>query len=176
MTGSEWQEANNKLISRAVELALLKSPSVIHTFYPQEGNNEPDTLQFIRNFRKSAPDVQFAFPRIVTGTPLLQHFMQEDSTGFIKNRWGIAEPDPVTSIEIKPSEIDLILIPLLAFDRQGYRVGYGGGYYDRFLANCREDALKVGLSFFPPIDRIADSNTYDIPLDFCITPDNIWEW
>jgi 5-formyltetrahydrofolate cyclo-ligase len=70
----------------------------------------------------------------------------------------------------------MVLIPLLAFDQTGQRVGYGKGYYDRFLANCRPDCIKTGLSFFPAEDKITDTNTFDIAMDFCITPDKIYEF
>jgi len=72
--------------------------------------------------------------------------------------------------------IDAVLIPLLAFDNQGFRVGYGGGFYDRFLPACRPEALKVGLSFFDPVDVIEDKDQYDIPMDYCVTPTEIIRW
>lgn len=70
----------------------------------------------------------------------------------------------------------MVLIPLLAFDKKGYRVGYGKGFYDRFLADCRPDVVKVGLSVFEPIDEIADLNEFDIKMDFCITPNRVWQF
>jgi 5-formyltetrahydrofolate cyclo-ligase len=70
--------------------------------------------------------------------------------------------------------IDLVFIPLLACDLQGNRVGYGKGFYDRFLSKCRYDVKKIGLSFFDPVDKIEDVNVFDIPLDECITPKKTW--
>lgn len=70
----------------------------------------------------------------------------------------------------------MVLIPLLAFDKNGYRVGYGKGFYDRFLAECRPDVVKVGLSVFEPIDEITDLNEFDIKMDFCITPNRVWQF
>ena len=64
----------------------------------------------------------------------------------------------------------MVLVPLLAFDSKGYRVGYGKGFYDRFLKQCRNDCVKIGLSYFEPIDAINDAGEFDVPLDFCITP------
>jgi 5-formyltetrahydrofolate cyclo-ligase len=63
-----------------------------------------------------------------------------------------------------------VLIPLLAFDKKGNRVGFGKGYYDKFLVHCKPTVLKVGLSFFDPVDEIEDIIGIDIPLDFCVTP------
>ena len=68
----------------------------------------------------------------------------------------------------------MVILPLLAFDQQGYRVGYGKGFYDKFLSGCREDCLKVGFSYFEPIETIDDCNEFDVPLDLCITPQNVY--
>ena len=74
------------------------------------------------------------------------------------------------------NEIDLVLVPLLAFDKNGYRVGYGKGYYDKFLSNCRPDVIKIGLSFFDAVDEIEDIDDYDLPLNFCVTPQRLYDF
>ena len=78
--------------------------------------------------------------------------------------------EPYNNIFNDPEEIDLILVPLLAFDTYGYRVGYGKGYYDKFLKECREDLVKIGFSYFDPVDVIDDINAFDVKLTYCITP------
>ncbi len=72
------------------------------------------------------------------------------------------------------SSIDWVLVPLLAFDRRGHRVGYGKGFYDRFLAGCRSDARKIGLSLFAPVVAIDDIGSQDVALDAVVTPDRVW--
>jgi len=72
--------------------------------------------------------------------------------------------------------IDIALVPLLCFDLIGHRVGYGGGYYDKFLAACRPDCKKVGLSVFDPVESISDIEPHDVRLDFAITPDRLWKF
>ena len=72
-------------------------------------------------------------------------------------------------------KLDIILIPLLGFDINGNRVGYGYGYYDKFLAQC-VNTIKIGISFEDPVNKIIDINENDIKLDFCITPKNIFEF
>ena len=79
-----------------------------------------------------------------------------------------------SELRIQNSKIDLVLIPLLCFDKKGYRVGYGKGYYDRFLAECRPDVMKIGLSIFEPVDEISDVDEFDVKMDYCITPNKIW--
>ena len=68
----------------------------------------------------------------------------------------------------------MILVPLLAYDLQGNRVGYGKGFYDRFLAKCNANVQKVGLSYFEPLDSIGDAESFDIKLNSCISPEKIW--
>ena len=68
----------------------------------------------------------------------------------------------------------MIFVPLLAFDVAGHRTGYGKGFYDRFLAQCRPDVIKIGLSFFEAEGKISDVSTTDIVLDYCITPDKVY--
>ncbi|HEX8461529.1 MAG TPA: 5-formyltetrahydrofolate cyclo-ligase, partial [Segetibacter sp.] len=73
-------------------------------------------------------------------------------------------------------EIDLVFVPLLAYDKRGYRVGYGKGFYDRYLSLCKPEVLKVGFSYFGPEESIDDTHQFDVPLNYCITPDNIYEF
>ncbi len=113
---------------------------------------------------------------MIPGTKAMEHYLWNDETKLVTNRWGIQEPDPETSQPIKIQSIDSILIPLLAFDKKGSRVGYGGGYYDRFLPQCRPDALKIGLSFFEPIEEVEDVADWDVKLDVCVTPTVVYHW
>ena len=71
---------------------------------------------------------------------------------------------------MSPKLLDVVFVPLLIFDLQGQRVGYGKGYYDRFLGQCKKEVIKIGLSFFEPVATIEDLNPYDIPLDYGVTP------
>ena len=91
-----------------------------------------------------------------------------------KNRFKILEPD--STKEILPAEIEVVFIPLLCFDKHGNRVGYGGGYYDRFLTKTRRSCLKIGLSFFEPVDFIEGISKTDITLDMCVTPEKLYNF
>lgn len=103
----------------------------------------------------------------------LSNYLLTDSTVIRKNSWGI--PEPVSGIEIQPSAIEVVFVPLLAFDQRGNRIGYGKGFYDRFLSECTGEVIKVGLSFFPPEEHI-EATSQDVPLDYCVTPQKIYNF
>jgi len=148
--------------------------ATIHTFLPIKRNNEIDTYLIINTLQKDfATDI--IIPRShEDGT--MSHYLLTKDTVFEENKWKILEPSSVGSLQTSVVNIDLVLIPLLCFDKKGYRVGYGKGYYDRFLAECRPDVLKIGLSIFEPIDEINDVTESDIKMDYCITPNKIWSF
>ena len=143
---------------------------IVHTFLPQRNSREVDTWQIIDMIRREYPSVSIASPYIIPGTREMEHYLISAETLLIENQWRIPEPNPLTSQKVDPENIDAIFVPLLAFDLEGYRVGYGGGYYDRFLAKCRPDTVKIGLSFFDPVEKIEDKDRFDVPLNICITP------
>ena len=90
-----------------------------------------------------------------------------------ENEWGIPEPQDGDLIDSK--EIDVVIIPLLISDIFGNRLGYGKGFYDRFLAKCRRDTLFIGINYFEPILQIPDVGEHDLPLDVLVTPNNLFE-
>lgn len=102
----------------------------------------------------------------------LTHYIFEGKEQLKENKWGI--PEPFYGAEIKPIELDIVFVPLLAFDKDGHRVGYGKGFYDRFLAKCKNDCQFIGLSFFDDPIEITDITEHDIQLNKCITPHHIY--
>ena len=103
----------------------------------------------------------------------MKHYLLTDATAIKPNILNI--PEPLDGTTIEASKIQLVFVPLLAFDKKGQRVGYGKGLYDRFLKGCPK-ALKIGLSFFGPIKEITDIKSSDIALDYCITPNQIYQF
>ena len=143
--------------------------SIYHLFMTNEKNKEIDTSYLLSVIQ--GKDKQPVIPKIVDDNRL-EHFLLNDQTPLKNNRWGI--PEPLSGITINPKQIEVVFVPLLVFDQQGYRVGYGKGYYDRFLDQCSESTLKVGLTFFDPVTKIEDIETHDISLDFALTPEQIY--
>ncbi len=149
---------------------LITEPSILHTFLPIQRQNEVDTWLIILHLWAAFKHIQVAVPVTNVAHSLLSHYLISPETVFTENRWGIPEPSTQDYQPLAPSDFHIVLVPLLVFDHQGHRVGYGGGYYDRFLADCRPDCLKIGLSLFEPIEQIDDVENTDIPLTICITP------
>lgn len=104
----------------------------------------------------------------------LTHFLLTDNTKIKINKYFI--PEPVDGIEVPESKIDVIFVPLLAFDESGNRIGYGKGFYDRFMSKCNDESIKVGVSFFEAEKKINHTFDTDIKLDYCVTPNKIYSF
>ncbi|MGI6113438.1 MAG: 5-formyltetrahydrofolate cyclo-ligase [Mahellales bacterium] len=87
--------------------------------------------------------------------------------------FGIRQPKEELVRPIDKNEIDLIVVPSVAFDKNGYRVGYGGGYYDRFLADIKKDVPKIGIAFDCQVVSRVPTDEYDIPVDLIVTNNGI---
>lgn len=124
--------------------------------------------------REQNPIMRVAWPKIHVDMLDMEAGLVEKEGLFIKNKFNILEP--ISGDIVPPDQHDVIFVPLIAFDVRGYRVGYGKGYYDRYLTRCREDAIKIGFSFFEAVEYIEDINEFDVPLNFCITPRRIYEF
>jgi 5-formyltetrahydrofolate cyclo-ligase len=152
----------------------LKSVRYLHIFLPINKQNEIDTFLIIRRLEKEFPLIKIVVSRSIFESFEMQHFVLEESK-LTENKWGILEPSGEGE-EIKSEKIDLVIIPLLIFDKQGNRIGYGKGFYDRFLQKCSPNALKVGICLEEPVEQIEDLNEFDVKMDVCITPNRIWRF
>jgi 5-formyltetrahydrofolate cyclo-ligase len=176
MSEEETQHKNEAIYRLTKNVFKIYSNKNVHIFLPQPEKNEVDTWKLIRWFWANLPDSQVVAPRVTPATFEMEHFALNRSTPLILNRWKIPEPDPVKSRKISEDQIDAVLVPLLIFDKKGHRVGYGGGFYDRFLKKCRPDTVKIGVSFFEPVEEIGELDTYDVPLNMCITPEYVYRF
>ncbi len=129
----------------------LSDISFLHLFLSIEKFAEVRTLPIVVRLWRDFPEISTVVPRVNSEKLSLEHLRYDKNANLAQNSWGILEPAGDDFVEIE--KFDLVLIPLLAFDRQGFRVGYGKGYYDKFLCQCRDDCLKIGLSYFPPVAR-----------------------
>lgn len=140
----------------------------LHLFRSVVSKGELDTSPFTRWARQQTPPVTVVSPRVVKGSPHLAHHSCSDNE-LVTSPWGIPEPPPTA--ELFPAEqLVHVLVPMLAFDLEGHRLGYGGGYYDRFLAKTKKECLKVGLCL--ELGRVPEGlprEPFDIALDAVVT-------
>lgn len=155
---------------------LLKQPiwnySFYHIFLTIEEQKEVNT-DYILNIL-SGKDKHIVISKSDFKLRTMTHFLLTDNTKIKKNHYNI--PEPMDGIEISNNKIEVIFIPLLAFDTLGNRVGYGKGFYDRFLSECNPETIKIGLSFFEAEDNIEDVFKSDVKLDFCVTPNKTYSF
>lgn len=152
-----------------IDLTAIK---VLHLFLPIKKFNEPNTWLIIERIKKDFPDIKLSIPRVNAATNDLEHVYLEEQLLQLSN-WEI--PEQIAGTKTEALHIDMILVPMLIFDKHGQRVGYGKGFYDRFLARCSPSCKKIGLSFFAPVDKI-ETNEHDQPLDLVITPKRIYSF
>jgi 5-formyltetrahydrofolate cyclo-ligase len=161
--------------SQAIAKALLELPiwhhDYYHLFLPITQHKEIDT-SFIHSILRDR-DKNIVLPK-VSDHNSLKHYLLTEATELRINRWNI--PEPVDGIEVAALKLDVVFLPLLAFDQNGNRVGYGKGFYDNFLRECREDVVKIGVSLFEAVETIEDTHENDVPLDYCVTPEKIYSF
>jgi 5-formyltetrahydrofolate cyclo-ligase len=150
---------------KKIDLTTVKC---IHLYLPIIAQNECNTYPIIEYIQKNHPQINIALPKANFENGHMEALLFNVGTPLVKNNLGIAEP--IDGEIIDPKAIDMIICPLLAFDLKGNRVGYGKGFYDRFLGLCKSDVIKLGLSYFEPINNLTDCNESDLPLSSCITP------
>ena len=159
-------------LSIAIANNSLKLPiwefSNYHIFLPIINKKEINT-EFILHILQGK-DKSIMIPK-VKNNRAMSHILLQDNTALKLSKYGV--PEPISGIEILPSKIDVVFVPLLAYDIKGNRLGYGKGFYDRFLEKCNAETIIIGLSLFEPEQEIPSENS-DIPLNFSITPTKIY--
>ncbi len=165
------------LTSESIAIAnmLLKLPiwqfEYYHLFLPITHKKEIDTTVILSILQ--GKDKHVLVPKVKNSNSL-ENYLLSDNTKFKQSSWGV--PEPLDGIIVAPEKIDVVFVPLMAYDKNGYRVGYGKGFYDSFLSKCRKDVLKIGLSFFGPEEQIKNIHSGDIPLDYCVTPHKVYSF
>ena len=170
------EELQNKTVLILDQFKNIVPPSIqyLFSYYPLRERKEFDVSLCEKLVKELQPSVQVAWPKIaVTDSGMEAHLIERNKL-FIKNRFNILEP--LDGDIVAPDAIDVVFVPLIAFDKSGFRVGYGRGFYDRYLPACRKDVVKLGFSFFDAVDKIDDINEFDVPLNLCITPTCIYEF
>lgn len=150
----------------------LTDTKFLHCFVAIEKFNEVDTSLIFQQVWRDFLNIKTLVPRVNFQTAGIENLKFTNATKLVKNAWEIHEPAENELFET--AKIDIVLVPLLCFDTQFFRVGYGKGFYDKFLKKCRKDCLKIGLSYFSPTAEISDAQDFDVKLNACITPQQIY--
>jgi len=172
----ELSDAEIEEMSLAVANEVLTLPiwdkTYFHIFLPIMEHKEVNT-EFILHLL-SGKDKEIVISKSDFVTREMTHFLLTDNTKIKKNEYNI--PEPVDGLEVPVSKIDVVFVPLLAFDKIGHRAGYGKGFYDKFLKKCKPETIKIGLSFFEAEETVEDVFENDVKLDYCVTPNRVYEF
>jgi 5-formyltetrahydrofolate cyclo-ligase len=162
------EEIEDKSLAIANQLLKMDiwDKTYCHIFLPIEEQKEINTEYILQIL--AGKDKEVVVSKSDFKTTTMTHFLLTDNTKIKKNEYNI--PEPVTGLNVPTEMIDVVFVPLLAYDKQGNRVGYGKGFYDKFLSECNPNVIKIGLSFFEPEEKIEDLFENDIQLNFCVLP------
>jgi 5-formyltetrahydrofolate cyclo-ligase len=166
----EYLQLNRMICENFFLSADLSFVKVLHTFLPMVRKKEVDTWMIIERIRREFPHISISIPKVNNETQELDSLYFEGLHQLMINSWGTQEPKQ--GVPTEPEKIDMVLVPLLVFDKHGIRVGYGKGYYDKFLATCKGDCKKVGVSFFDALEEIP-REAHDVKLDYVVMPDKV---
>lgn len=170
LTNQQTQEINLQLLANFKKLDF-NGINAIHVFLPIVRNVEPNTFLFIDWLQQAHSEIKIVVSKSNFANYTMSSHLYLGKADLIENKYQI--PEPKTEV-VFSEQIDMVLVPLLAFDKFGYRVGYGKGFYDRFLTD--KQTIKVGVAFFEPVEQIEDVHLNDIKLDYCLTPKQIYKF
>ena len=175
LSDAELVERSQQVCRQFFASIPLEQVHVLHTYLPIISQRELDPMPIVSRLRREYPHIRLVVSRTLWQQRQMEHVYWDESLVLLENKWGI--PEPVGGQTCPAHKIDAVLVPLLAFDREGHRLGYGAGFYDRFLAACAPGVLSIGLSLFPPLDEpLPGIFSTDIPLTHCLTPEEVYRF
>lgn len=169
LTREEREEKSQKIQSIVTGVVEFQKANTIMSFL--NFRDEVDTTALAENILESGK--RLILPRCAPQGVLIPAEINDLKEDIEPGKWGIREPKKESLVSVNPEEIDLIIIPGAAFDRQGNRLGYGGGYYDRFLNHLRPEVPKIALAFACQILPEIPLDPYDLSVDALVTEDGV---
>ena len=171
ITLDDLEEKSLAIANNLIQLPIWDK-TYYHVFLPIEEQKEVNTEYVLHLL--SGKDKEIVVSKSDFETRGMTHFLLTDNTKIKKNEYNI--PEPVNGLPVPSETIEVVFVPLLAFDLLGNRVGYGKGFYDKFLSECKPETIKIGLSFFEAENQIEDVFESDVRLDYCVTPEKIYNF
>ena len=169
LSEDDLEEMSLSIANKVLTLPIFEK-NYFHIFLSITEHKEVNTEYILHLL--SGKDKEIIISKSDFNTREMTHYLLTDNTKIKKNQYNI--PEPIDGLEVPTHKIDVVFVPLLAFDKKGHRVGYGKGFYDKFLTDCKPKTIKIGLSLFEPEEKIEDVFENDVKLDYCITPKSIY--
>jgi 5-formyltetrahydrofolate cyclo-ligase len=141
----------------------------VHTFVSISGKKEINTKFLVNQLFTIDCEVSTSITHL--SPDYLEHTRIFSHTKYGFDSFGI--PTPLEIHKVKEEDFDVVIVPLLCIDQVGHRIGYGKGFYDRFLRNCRPDCVFIGLSLFDKVTESFEVDQWDVKLNYCVTPKEI---
>ena len=152
------------ILERVLGLRQYRQASLIHSYISSK-ENEVDTRELIEISLEQGKRV--VVPVLEQGKKTMAHALIESLNELVAGPWGLVQPDPAKANWLEEQAvIDLVVVPGIAFDRRGHRIGFGGGYYDRFLADLQ--AVKLGLCYDDLVLQEIPNESHDVPMDIVV--------
>ena len=165
------EASGQAILERVLSLEAYRRAKLVHT-YVSSKENEVDTRALI--CACFAHGKRVAVPVVMPGTKTLAHALIDGLDQLVVGPWGLAQPDPAVVTWLPAAaRIDLVVVPGLAFDRRGHRIGWGGGYYDRFLAQVQ--TVKIGLCYDALVLDCIPGEPHDVPVDLVVAATAIYQ-
>ena len=169
LSGAEVNDLSQKIAKQVGNwLDGQESLMQFHLFFPIAKFNEVNTFYLQQLLEQRGKTLYTS--QVNREEDRLDTLLLPSEAAFFLDEWGI--PVPQESLRVPTTKIQVVFVPLLAYDSYGHRLGFGKGFYDKFLSSLEQSVIKVGLSFFPAEEAIP-TEPHDVPLDYCITTDRI---
>jgi len=168
LSQAQREEFSGTIAKTLLSLPEIEKADIIMCY--RSFRSEADTAEIVENLFQLGKTL--CFP-VCEKAGIMHAFSPIDENSWIAGRIGIMEPDREKSRLIAPEDIELLICPLVAFDNQKNRIGYGGGYYDRYLPRC-EKAVKIGIAFEAQRVEKIDPDQYDKAMDIIITEEKVY--
>lgn len=166
---SERERAEKSLliVSRMQEVIDIPKRSFVLSYLPMMQKGELDIFP-INTFLEEKYEARICFPRMLPNDCFEAVHMHKG--GATKKHTQYLFNEPQQGAVIEPCKLSLVITPLIIFDTSGIRVGYGKGMYDNFFTGISDSCIKLGCSFFSPIEKVIDAHSFDKKLDVGVTP------
>lgn len=159
------------ILEKVLGLEAYRRAKLVHT-YVSSKENEVDTRALIGTCLAQGKRV--AVPVVMPSAKTMGHALIDGLDQLVVGPWGLAQPDPAAARWLPAkARIDLVVVPGLAFDRRGHRIGRGGGYYDRFLAQVQ--TVKIGLCYDELVLDCIPGEPHDVPVDMVVAETTIYQ-